>query len=503
MAFPFGRTGLVHVIAAALVLVPAGQHAVGSSACTRRFVPAEARTIPIVVSKPGTGRIFCFAAGTYSMNGRIVPHDGDQFIGAGRGPSGTILRGARTIHTWTRRNGLYVHRGDVVHLDRDGSCFGDRTACRYPDWLFVDGRAARRMLAPCTVRKVKAGTFCIDYAAETIYLSRDPAKRRVEYGVVSQAIVGTDVTGVTVTGMRITKYANTAKRGAAVVAGARWLIDGVDINSTHSCALAIPGSETVVRASHLHHNGQFGFCGSGGSVGGLFTRNEVDNNNTLGFDANEGAGGGKFTGTLNLVVSGNDVHDNNGTGIWLDADNKGATIAGNTSNRNTSRYDGGDGIKVEASCDVTITSNATIGNARMGIHVNNSQRVAVGTLGAGNKVVVPSAGTYGVLVHGGIRERNGDQPQCGPASKDLTVDNRVVGNDITMPSKAKSWNGIISEAGNTKVMGNRFASNRYHMADCTAERWKWWDGLDVRKVTFARWQGALDQDPPPGGSCGP
>jgi parallel beta helix pectate lyase-like protein len=493
----------VLVIAAGLMLVPAGQPAVGAPVCTHTFVPADARTIPIAVSEPGTGRVFCFAAGTYDMNDTIVPHDGDQFIGAGRGPRGTILRGARTIDTWARRDGLYVHDGDVVHLELGGSCFGGSTTCRYPDWLFVDGKAARRALSPCTVRNVRAGTFCIDYSADTMYLPRDPATRRVEYGVVSQAIVGPNATGVTVTALRITKYANTAKQGAAVIAGPRWLIDRVDVNSTHSCALAIPGSETVVQASHLHHNGQFGFCGSGGSVGSVFTGNEVDHNNTLGFDANVGAGGGKFTGTLNLVLSGNDVHDNNGVGIWLDADNKGATIVGNTSKRNTSVYDGGDGIKVEVSCDVTITSNATIGNARVGIHVNNSQRVAVGTVEAGNRVVVPPSGTYGVLVHGGRREAGGDQPQCGPASKDLTVDNRVVGNDVTMPSNATSWNGIISEAGGTNVTGNTFASNKYHMADCTAKRWKWWDGVNVLKVTFAQWQGTLGQDPPPDGSCGP
>jgi Right handed beta helix region len=496
------RTGSAFVIAAGLMLVPVGQPAVGAPACTHTFVPADSRTIPIVVSEFGTGRMFCFAAGTYTMNKTIVPHDGDQFIGAGGGPNGTILRGARTIHTWARRDGLYVHRGDVVHLERDGTCFAGRTACRYPDWLFVDGRTARRVLAPCTARNVKAGTFCIDYAAEAIYVPRDPARRRVEYGVVSQAIVGANVTGVTVTALRITKYANTAKQGAVVVGGPRWLIDRVDINSAHSCALAIPGSETVVRASHLHDNGQFGFCGSGGSVASVFTGNEVDNNNTLGFDANEGAGGGKFTGTLNLVVSGNVVHDNNGTGIWLDADNKGATITRNTSKRNTSRYDGGDGIKVEASCDVTVTSNATIGNARMGIHVNNSQRVAVGTVEAGNTIVVPPAGTYGVLVHGGLRGGAGGQPHCGPSSRDLTVDNRVVGNDITMPSNATSWNGIIAEKGNSNVTGNRFVSNTYHMRGCMAERWKWWNGLDVRKVTFGRWQ-SLGQDPRPDGTCGP
>jgi hypothetical protein len=473
----------------------------GAPACTHTFVPADSRMIPNAVSQPGTDRVFCFAPGTYDMNDLIVPHDGDQFIGSGAGSRGAIIRGARTLIHWRAHNGLYVHGGDVVNLELGGSCFRG-VACQYPDWVFVDGRAARRVLSPCTDAKVSAGEFCIDYSAKKIYMPKKPARRRIEYSVVPQAIVGPAATGVTVTGLQITKYANTAKQGAAVIAGPSWLVDRVDINRAHGCAIAMPGSGTVIQDSHLHHNGQFGFCGSGGSIGNLFSGNEVDHNNTLGFDANVGAGGGKFAGTLDLVVSQNNVHHNNGIGIWLDADNKGATVSGNRSHGNTDVYDGGDGIKIEKSCDINVVGNTTIGNARTAIHVNNSQRVTVGDSGSGNRVVVPARASYGILLHGGRRDQGGVQPQCGPRSRDITVDNRVIGNDITMPTNTASWNGTISGGGG-EVVNNHFAANHYHMVDCTARRWKWWDGVTVRKVAFTRWHRTLGQDLPPEGTCGP
>jgi hypothetical protein len=439
------------------------------------------------------------------MTDVIRPRDHDRFIGSGAGPRGTILRGATTITGWAARDGVYVHRGDVVRLPGGGECADGTAVCRRPDWLFVDGRAGERVLSPCTKANVTTGRFCIDYGANRMYLGENPRTRTIEYSFVPQAIVGSVDEGVTVEALQITKYANAAKGGAALMAGPSWLIDRVDVNRTHGCGISIPGSGAVVRESRFHHNGQFGFCSSGGSVGSRFVGNEVDHNNTLGFDGTAGAGGGKFTGTRNLTLTRNNVHHNNGTGIWLDADNMGTTVSANRSSGNTSTYGGGDGIKVEVSCYVTVSGNSTRGNARGGIHVNNAQRVLVGGWGSGNTVSVPRGGEYGVVVHGGRRENGGDQPQCGPDSRDLAIDNRVIDNEISMPGDASSWNGVMARPRGVEVSGNRFSGNDYHMTDCGSRRWKWWDGTTVTTVRFAgrgtTWRG-FGQDPGPEGGCG-
>ena len=493
------------VLGASLIAVPIhGSPHARAGACTHSLVPADAPRIPAIVLEAAPGSVFCFAAGVYHMTDVIRPSDGDRFVGTGSGRRGTVLSGAATITEWASTGGLYVHAGDVVKLPLGGECADGTETCRYPDWLFVDGRASERVLSPCTTANVTRGRFCIDYDANRMYLAEDPRGLRVEYSFVPQAIVGLVDKGVTVQNLRITKYANAAKEGAALVAGPSWLVKRVDINATHSCAISMPGSGFIVRRSHLHHNGQFGFCAGGGSANGLFADNEVDHNNTLGFGGTVGGGGGKFTGTRNLTITGNNVHDNNGTGIWLDADNRDAVVSGNRSSNNTDIYDGGDGIKIEVSCDVTVSDNTTSGNGRGGIHINNSQRILVGGSRSGNTVSVPPGGAFGIALHAGGRETGGDGLQCGPGSQASTIDNRVIANDITMPHRVAAWNGLRRGFGNAEVHGNRFSGNRYHVPACSAERWKWWDGETMVTVPFSgggmSWQG-FGQDPSPQGTC--
>lgn len=493
------------IVAAALIAPAAVAPPAAAERCTHRFRPADAARIPTIVTEAGSGHVFCFAPGTYDMTDVIRPHAGDRLIGSGAGRRGTILRGARTISGWTLRNGLYVHRGGVERLPLGGDCANGTTACRYPDWLYVNGNPGRRVLSPCTRSTVTGRQFCIDYEADRMYLAENPRGDTVEYSFVPQAIVGLVDRDVTIEALQVTKYANAAQEGAAILAGPGWRIDRVDVNRTHSCAIAIPGRGIVVRHSRFHHNGQFGFCSSGGSINSRFVGNEVDHNNTLGFDATVGAGGGKFTGTRNLTFARNKVHHNDGTGIWLDADNKGTKVSRNRSSNNTSIYGGGDGIKIEVSCDVTVSDNVTRDNARGGIHINNAQRVLVGGRGSGNTISVPRHGDYGVVVHGSGREGGVAQAQCGPDSKELATDNRVIGNKISMPRRGESWNGVIGGSGGVEIRGNRFAGNDYHMASCRRERWKWWDGSSMETVPFSgrgtSWRG-FGQDLGPKGSCG-
>jgi hypothetical protein len=236
-------------------------------------------------------------------------------------------------------------------------------------------------------------------------------------------------------------------------------------------------------------------------MGARFLDNEVDHNNRLGFKGSWGGGGGKFTESTNLTMTGNDVHDNNGNGIWFDVDNRGAVITGNRVTGNTSRFGAGNGIDYEISCHGIIDSNIVSGNAQAGILVSNSHHVTVGSEGGGN--TVSDNRGFGIRILAGGR---GDvEPNCGSQRVVSTI--AVVGNDITMPLGA-SWNGVDRQSPSV-ARDIRFRANNYHMlhaAECLAPRWMWWSSSSVYRVSFSgqgiTWQGALRQDPPPQGRCG-
>jgi hypothetical protein len=118
------------------------------------------------------------------------------------------------------------------------------------------------------------------------------------------------------------------------------------------------------------------------------------------------------------------------------------------------------------------------------------------------RAVTAGDGTsYGILVRG--THRPGDQAQSGPGSQGLAIDNRVEGNDITLPSGSSGWNGVLHGSG-AQTSRNSFTANAYHVPDCAARRWKWWTGTAMTRVPFAgdapSWQ-AFAQDSMPAGIC--
>ena len=73
----------------------------------------------------------------------------------------------------------------------------------------------------------------------------------------------------------------------------------------------------MIEYSNVHHNGQLGI-GAGGASDVVIRGNEIWANNTNGFDDTWEAGGLKVGESRHVVLSGNNVHDNNGPGLWGD-----------------------------------------------------------------------------------------------------------------------------------------------------------------------------------------
>jgi hypothetical protein len=255
-------------------------------------------------------------------------------------------------------------------------------------------------------------------------------------------------------------------------------------------------SGTVVQNSRFHDNGQLGYCGS--PTGARFQNNEVDHNNFLGIKGPWGGGGGKLTESVSVTVANNNVHDNNGNGIWFDMDSKGAVITGNTSTNNSGIYGGGNGITYEISCLGTILGNTSSGNGMSGIQLRSTHDTTIGASGQGNTVANNKIAGIRVIV-----DRSGTQARCGSITGS---NNRFSYNSVTMPS-GTSLNGVQ----NFKpyiAQGNVFSYNHYYMPSggCKATRWTWWDGSQSLNIPYTAssgktWPGTFKEDPGPGGTC--
>src|SRR4029453_16554825 len=93
--------------------------------------------------------------------------------------------------------------------------------------------------------------------------------------------------------------------------------------------------------------------GIGGSAPNLVvTANEIAFNNYAGYCTCWEAGGGKWTESRHLTITGNQVHDNRGPGLWTDSNNVDVLYAHNLVERNS-----GAGIFHETSFNAVIRDN--------------------------------------------------------------------------------------------------------------------------------------------------
>ncbi len=84
----------------------------------------------------------------------------------------------------------------------------------------------------------------------------------------------------------------------------------------------------VVKAA-VQHNGTTGISVNR-AIGVLIEGNEIDHNNTDGSWVNDGQASGYKSTRATDTVRNNNVHDNNGLGLWFDIDDVGSLVEGNT-----------------------------------------------------------------------------------------------------------------------------------------------------------------------------
>jgi parallel beta-helix repeat protein len=403
------------------------------------------------------GTTFAIEAGTHRLQ-NVRPREGMTF----EGRPGAIMNGAIELTDWNlTESGLWRLDGIESTVHSRGRCIDGYEGCALSQDLFMDDV----MLWQVTDDE-DLGSGAWYWEDESIFVVDDPAHRRVELSVATQAFAG-DASDITIRSLIIEKYAAPAQIGAVHAAspmsndapvGSGWLIEDLEIRLNHGAGLRV-GDSTTARRLFIHHNGQLGIIASGGSDS-IVEDSEIANNNIAGYNWGWEAGGTKFKRTSGLIVRGSNFHDNTGPGIWMDSNNYGTLLESNTVTDNT-----GPGIFEEISFDAVIRNNTVMGNGfkfqkwlwGAGILVAASTNVEV----YGNTVVGNADGISGIQ-----QDRDG-----GPDGKYLLSGLFVHDNTI---STADGRTGLVEDIGDETVFterGNRFESNTY--VDMAGNQYSW------------------------------
>ena len=450
---------------------------------------APGSDLQAIVNSYPENTTFILQPGTYRLQS-VQPKNGDTFTGQ----PGALLSGAQLLTSFTQVGSLWAVKGQTQQGQINGVCDAAHPGCIYPEDLFFDSRP---LLHVTSLSAVSPGTWYFDYPNQTIYFADNPTGHTVETSTTRAAFSGS-ATNVTIQGLVIEKYAIPAQFGAIgdQWPGANWTVTNNEVRWNHGTGINL-GNGSQATQNYVHNNGQKGI-GAGGSSQ-LVQNNEIAYNNYAGFEPGWEAGGAKFSSVTGLVVSANNVHDNNGPGLWVDIDSMNTLIEGNTV---TSNY-GGAGIQYEISYQGIIRYNTVRYNyapnggwwmwgAQILIQNSGSDQVY------GNTVdVLPTQGNAIGIIH----QNRGS----GPYGPRLAINNTVHNNVIITRQSPQGASGLVADwdVQNELANGhNQFDYDTYHVSDVTQYQWAWGQGF-----TWSGFQqlgqethGTIDNVlPPPGG----
>jgi parallel beta-helix repeat protein len=443
------------------------------ASCTVSLLPGA--DLQQAVASYTAGTVYCLQTGVHRITRGLVLRDNDTLTG----DPGARLSGAIVLGDWTFDGRLWYASGQrwegLVH----GTCRSASPRCAFPEELFRDD--ATRLVHAASLQQVTAGRWYFDRAADRVYVGDDPRGHLLELSVAPAAVTGVGAR-VTIRGITIEKIASPAQSGAIHAQGGRdWTIDAVHVRQAHGVGVRV-GPGTRLERSRVIGSGQLGVGGTGAGI--LIDGNEIAVSNAAGYETGWEAGALKFTQTLDLIVRGNNVHHNDGPGIWTDGNNLRTLVEGNTVDDNASM-----GILHEISYDAVFRGNTVRRNGRgfdpwlWGgcIVIAASPNVEV----SGNQCIDNSDGIAGVQQARG----------SGTYGPHLLTNLYVHDNEVRLLPRIGAT-GVVEDINDPSVFSperrNRFERNRY-VADCNAWQWEW-----RGPQTWASWQ-AAGQDV--GGSC--
>lgn len=430
---------------------------VSAAGPTQAPCPVEAiriapdRSIQAAVDRAGVGSAFCIGAGRHRAE-TVAPKDGQRFFGE----PGAVMDGAVEVTEFRPDRAAWIGAEHLFAVTPIGGCRPEFPACLLPEAAWLDGQPLTRVLAR---GELGPGRFFID-ADRRLVVADDPKRHRVEVSTTPFAFLSNGARDVTVANLIVERYANPAQRGAIYnqhnLRASGWLITHNTVRLNSGLGI-LAGSGARVIANRVERNGQLGISAS--LAGGLIEGNEIDGNNTRGYNPAWEAGGLKAAVTTGLVLRGNDVHHNHGPGLWCDIECRDTLYEGNRV-----AYNDGPGLFHEISYKAIVRHNIAAFNGAKdstwywgaNILLAASQDVTV----EDNEVMVAEGGTgIAMIDQGRPREKGGLYRTAGNLIRHNTTwfegvaPVRMGGISDVAPG---SPNDGVIESG-----GNRFEDNRY------------------------------------------
>lgn len=442
-----------------LASAPAAPERQPASTCpTLAIRIARDSSLSRAVEAAPPGASFCIEAGLHRLQS-AQPKRGQQFFGE----PGAILSGAVILSRFSFADGIWTAAGPGMPGQARGVCKPGREACQWPETVFLDGEPLLQVAERALLRP---GHFFHDRLRNLFLLADAPDGRLVEVSTARFALFGS-ASDISVRGLIVEKYANPPQEGAVRGDGPRWLIEDCEFRLNSGAGVSVGPSGQVLR-SNIHDNGQIGATADGFDI--LFEGNTISRNNRYGFDPSWDAGGIKVTVSQNVTFRNNDVHENDGPGLWCDESCVNVIFEGNRVTKNSSA-----GIFFELSSKAIIRNNVLTQNNQVGaswywgaeIQIAASEEAMVHD----NVLVVRDDGRAITLIDQNRWKVGGGFYK--------TRDNRVTDNDITFLGRGSTGGVSVSDpsAANFAIIergGNLFDRNVYRVAPgAPAPRFAW------------------------------
>lgn len=456
---------------------------------------AAGASIQAVINGAPEGARIGLSAGTYRLSSPISPKRGQKLLALG-GAGTAVIKGSNVVTGWLKdgSNARWYKNGLLPAAYADpGQCEVNSGAaanpCQKREQVYRNGVALTRAMQ---LSDLRANGFYQDYQSNRTWLGSDPANTTTEIARTPHAI-NSGAYGVTLSGLTFTNFATPSQKGAVMAGGANWVIEGCVFKRNHGIGLQLSNADrAVVRNNTMIENGQLGMAHYS-SDNTVVENNEIARNNTGGYwGADWEAGGFKSTYSNGVMLRGNNVHDNRGTGVWFDISNINVNILGNSINTNYA-----DGIRYEISYKALISDNRLTGNgyglatgggrgmdyslyAVAAINVNSSPDVEIrqNVLGKNQNGITAQMRSRGSGTYGAYDLHN------------LYVHH----NDVTLATGSRTGEGVqglgtlspVSPTTYYTAKNNRFDYNTYRMDATSAKRFSW----NKSYITFASLQAA-------------
>lgn len=317
--------------------------------------------IQTALDAAGSGTRFLIEAATYRITTPLLPKTGQVLFGE----SGTVISGSVVLAAWTDNlDGTWYASGALPPAYADGGVCENLTnnECQKREQVFVDGVHLDRYMSKAALGVIANGFFN-DYAADRVYITQNPAAKTIEMSTTAYAVRSVNgavnASNVRLSGLTFQHFASPSQQGAVfLTSGSDWEIDHCIFQWNHGIGCHTANSLSLhFHHNSVHHNGQLG-VGSNACHGSVYENNEIYENNTdLYYGGDWESGGIKITHGDDVIVRGNNIHDNTGIAVWYDIDNQRGIINNNDINNNYA-----DGVRFEISYGCKIYDNRLAGN---------------------------------------------------------------------------------------------------------------------------------------------